>query len=153
LCIIFILQIVVLSAQPCDDLPELSESPAVRIIDQNSEDDAAGDNCSPFWLDGRYTQILKDGYPAYGGFSGTMSLLEIPPLDLKQVEIIKGPSATLFGAGAIAGVVNFISKTPEEEPVTSLVLNQTSALGTDFSIFNSRKFERFGYTLLGSANY
>jgi iron complex outermembrane receptor protein/outer membrane receptor for ferrienterochelin and colicins len=104
-------------------------------------------------LDGRYTQILKDGFPAYGGFSGTQSLLEIPPLDLKQVEIIKGPSATLYGAGAIAGVVNFISKTPEERPVTSLVLNQTSALGTDFSLFNSRKFKRFGYTFLGSANY
>lgn len=104
-------------------------------------------------LDGRYTQILKDGFPAYGGFSGSLSVLEIPPLDLKQVEIIKGPSATLFGGDAIAGVVNFVTKDPEEKPVTTLVLNQTSALGTDFSIFNSNKYERFGYTLLGSANY
>lgn len=104
-------------------------------------------------LDGRYTQILKDGSPSYGGFSGSLSLLEIPPLDLKQVEIIKGPSATLYGAGAIAGVVNFISKNPEEKPVTSLVFNQTSALGTDFSLFRSRKLKRIGYTVLGSANY
>jgi len=104
-------------------------------------------------LDGRYTQILKDGFPAYGGFSGSLSLLEIPPLDLKQVEIIKGPSATFYGEGAIAGVVNFISKTPEDKPVTSLVFNQTSALGTDVSAFNSRKFSRFGYTLLGSFNF
>ncbi len=103
-------------------------------------------------LDGRYTQILKDGFPAYGGFSGSLSLLEIPPLDLKQVEIIKGPSATFYGEGAIVGVVNFISKTPEDEPVTSLIFNQTSALGTDVSAFNSRKFSRFGYTLLGSVN-
>lgn len=104
-------------------------------------------------LDGRYTQILKDGFPAYGGFSGSLSVLEIPPLDLKQVEIIKGASSTFYGAGAIAGVVNFISKTPENEPVTSLIFNQTSALGTDFSIYNSQKFERFGYTFLGSVNY
>lgn len=104
-------------------------------------------------LDGRYTQILKDGFPAYGGFSGSLSVLEIPPLDLKQVEIIKGPSATFYGGGAIAGVVNFISKEPEEKPVTNLIFNQTSALGTDFSIFNSQKFERFGYTFLGSVNY
>jgi len=104
-------------------------------------------------LDGRYTQILKDGFPAFGGFSGSLSLLEIPPLDLKQVEVIKGPAATLFGGDAIAGVVNFVSKDPEEKSVTTLVFNQTSALGTDFSIFNSRKFKRFGYTLLGSANY
>jgi iron complex outermembrane receptor protein/outer membrane receptor for ferrienterochelin and colicins len=104
-------------------------------------------------LDGRYTQILKDGFPAFGGFSGSLSLLDIPPLDLKQVEIIKGASSTFYGAGAIAGVVNFISKEPEEKPVTSMIFNQTSALGTDFSIFNSRKFERTAYTLLGTVNY
>ena len=104
-------------------------------------------------LDGRYTQILKDGFPAFGGFSGSLSLLDIPPLDLKQVEIIKGSASTFYGAGAIAGVVNFISKEPEERNVTSMIFNQTSALGTDFSIFNSRKFKRLGYTFLGSVNH
>ncbi len=104
-------------------------------------------------LDGRYTQILKDGFPAFGGFSGSMSLLDILPLDLKQVEIIKGPSATFYGGGAIAGVVNFVSKEPDHEPATSMIFNQTSALGTDYSIFDTRKFGRFGYTLLGSINY
>lgn len=104
-------------------------------------------------LDGRYTQILKDGFPAFGGFSGSLSLLDILPLDLKQVEIIKGPSATFYGGGAIAGVVNFISREPEDRHVTSLILNQTSAGGTDFSVFNSRKLSSFGYTLLGSVNF
>ena len=104
-------------------------------------------------LDGRYTQILKDGFPAFGGFSGSLSILEIPPLDLKQVEIIKGPSATFYGGGAIAGVVNFISKEPEEEPTTSLIFNQTSARGTDFSAFRTQRIDRFGYTVLGSVNY
>jgi len=104
-------------------------------------------------LDGRYTQLLKDGFPAFGGFSGSISLLDILPLDLKQVEIIKGPSATFYGGGAIAGVINFISKEPEDRPVTSLIFNQTTALGTDFSLFNSRKFRRVGYTFLGSVNY
>ncbi len=104
-------------------------------------------------LDGRYTQLLKDGFPAFGGFSGSLSILEIPPLDLKQVEIIKGPAATFYGGGAIAGVVNFISKEPQEKPVTNLIFNQTSALGTDLSVFNSRQFKKVGYTLLGSLNY
>lgn len=104
-------------------------------------------------LDGRYTQLLKDGFPAFGGFSGSLSLLDILPLDLKQVEIIKGPSATFFGGGAIAGVINFISREPGEKPVTSMIFNQTSALGTDFSIFDSRKFQRLSYTFLGSVNY
>ncbi|MET0624161.1 MAG: TonB-dependent receptor [Pyrinomonadaceae bacterium] len=104
-------------------------------------------------LGGRYTQILKDGFPAFGGFSGSLSLLDILPLDLKQVEIIKGPAATFYGGGAIAGVVNFVSKEPEDEPATNFIFNQTSAGGTDLSVFNSRKLGRFGYTLLGSINF
>ena len=104
-------------------------------------------------LDGRYTQLLKDGFSAFGGFSGSISLLDILPLDLKQVEIIKGPSATFYGGGAIAGVVNFISKEPEDEPVTAMIFNQTTAVGTDAAVFNSREFERFGYTFSGSINY
>jgi outer membrane receptor for ferrienterochelin and colicins len=104
-------------------------------------------------LDGRYTQILKDGFPAFGGFSGSLSILDILPLDLKQVEIIKGPSAIFYGGGAIAGVVNFIGKEPEEQRRTSMIFNQTTARGTDFSLFDSRKFRGFGYTFLGSVNY
>ena len=62
-------------------------------------------------LDGRYTQILRDGYPLYAGFSGGLSLLQIAPLDLKQVEVIKGSASTLYSGGAIAGLVNLVSKT------------------------------------------
>jgi outer membrane receptor for ferrienterochelin and colicins len=47
-------------------------------------------------LDGRYTQILRDGYPLYAGFSGGLSILQIAPLDLKQVEVIKGAASTLY---------------------------------------------------------
>ncbi len=63
-------------------------------------------------LPGKYTQILRDGLPLFGGYSGSFSVLQIPPLDLKQVEIIKGASSTLYGGGAIAGMINLISKTP-----------------------------------------
>ena len=104
-------------------------------------------------LDGRYTQLLKDGFPAFGGFSGSVGVLDILPLDLKQVEIIKGPSATFYGGGAIAGVVNFVSREPGDEPATNLIFNLTSAGGLDLSAFDSRKLGRFGYTLLGSVNY
>ena len=104
-------------------------------------------------LDGRYTQLLKDGFPAFGGFSGSLGVLDIPPLDLKQVEIVKGPSATFYGGGAIAGVINFVSREPGDEPATSLIFNLTSAGGVDFSAFDSRRLGRHGYTLLGSVNY
>ncbi len=104
-------------------------------------------------LDGRYTQILKDGYPNYGNFASSLSILEIPPLDLKQVEIIKGSSSTLYGGGAIAGVVNFISKTPENNPENTILFNQSHVGQTNFGFFTATKKAKIGYTFLATSNY
>jgi outer membrane receptor for ferrienterochelin and colicins len=104
-------------------------------------------------LDGKYTQILRDGLPLYAGFSGGLSLLQIVPLDLKQVEVIKGASSTLYGGGAIAGLVNLVSKTPQEERELSFMLNGTSALGLDASTFYSQKFNKVGTTIFASYNH
>ena len=103
-------------------------------------------------LDGKYTQLLRDGLPLYSGFSGGLSLMQIAPLDLKQVEVIKGASSTLYGGGAIAGLVNLITKTPEEEPELSFMLNGTSALGLDASGFYAEKFGKVGTTVFASYN-
>ena len=104
-------------------------------------------------LDGRYTQLLRDGFPLYGGFSSGLSILQIPPLDLKQFEIIKGSSSTLYGGGAIAGLVNMVSKTPNEEPSLDIMLTQTQALGSTANIFYSKRNEKFGFSLYGSGHY
>ena len=103
-------------------------------------------------LDGKYTQLLRDGLPLYSGYSGGLSLMQIAPLDLKQVEVIKGASSTLYGGGAIAGLVNLISKTPEDEPELSFMANLTSALGLDLSGFYSEKFGKLGTTVFASYN-
>jgi outer membrane receptor for ferrienterochelin and colicins len=103
-------------------------------------------------LDGRYTQLLKDGFPNFGNFSSGLSVLEIPPLDLKQVEIIKGPASPLYGGGAIAGVVNFISKTPRTMPEYSLILNQSNIGQSNIGGFASARGKKLGYTLLALYN-
>lgn len=103
-------------------------------------------------LDGRYTQILKDGFPLYAGFSGGLGLLQTPPLDLKQVEVIKGSSSTLFGGGAIAGLVNLISRVPTDERELRFLLNGTSAKGLDLSGFYSERFGKVGLTFFTSRN-
>lgn len=103
-------------------------------------------------LDGRYTQILKDGFPLYSGFSGGLSLLQTPPLDLKQVEIIKGSASTLYGGGAIAGLVNLISKNPSKERELDFLLNGTTAGGLDINSFYSQKFKKIGLTVFASRN-
>ena len=100
-------------------------------------------------LDGRYTQLLKDGFPLYAGFSGGLGLLQTPPLDLKQVEIIKGSSSTLYGGGAIAGLINLISKTPTGQRELRFLLNGTSARGLDVNGFYSQRWGKVGLTLYG----
>ncbi len=105
-------------------------------------------------LDGSYTQILKDGFPLYGGLSAGLSVTQIPPLDLRRVEIVKGPSSSLYGAGAMAGIINLISKTPAENARLMLLLNGTSARGVDGGLFYSGRKNNVGYTVLmnGTAN-
>lgn len=103
-------------------------------------------------LDGRYTQMLRDGYPMYSGFAGSLSLLQIAPLDLKQVEVIKGAASTLYGGGAIAGLVNLVSKTPVEERELNFLANATSAGGLDLSSFYSEKYGKTGLTVFASRN-
>lgn len=103
-------------------------------------------------LDGRYTQILKDGFPVFSGAASGLGLLQTPPLDLKQVEIIKGSSSTLYGGGAIAGLVNLISKTPEEKRDFSIHLNGTTGKGLDVNSFFGQKFQKIGTTVFASYN-
>lgn len=104
-------------------------------------------------LDGKYTQLLRDGLPLYGGFSGGLSIMQIAPLDLKRAEVIKGASSTLYGGGAIAGLVNLISRTPTEEQELNVMLNGTSALGLDASAFYGEKFnKKIGATVFASYN-
>lgn len=102
-------------------------------------------------MDGRYTQILKDGFPLYGGFSGSLSIMQIPPLDLRQVEYIKGGASTLYGGGAISGLINLISKDPAAEE-TLLHLNASHIGAFDVNAFVSRNSGNIGFTLLGQRN-
>src|SRR6188508_533748 len=54
---------------------------------------------------GRYTRVFSDGLPLFGEVGG-LGLLQVPPMDLGQVEVIKGVASSLYGAGAMGGVVN-----------------------------------------------
>ncbi|MEJ8817778.1 TonB-dependent receptor [Lacibacter sp. H407] len=103
-------------------------------------------------LDGRYTQLLKDGFPLFNGAASGLGLLQIPPLDLKQVEVIKGAASTLYGGGAIAGLVNLISKTPTADRELKFHLNGTNALGLDVNMFYGQRFRKFGLTIFTSRN-
>ena len=100
-------------------------------------------------LNGRYTQMLKDGFPLYGGFSGSLDILQIPPLDLRQVEFVKGSASTLYGGGAIAGIVNLLTKKAKKDE-TLLHINISHIGARDFNVFNAKRFGKWGFTNLAS---
>ncbi|MFA9195810.1 TonB-dependent receptor [Flavobacterium sp. FBOR7N2.3] len=129
----------------------LRESTGIQM--QQTSLSSGNSNIKIQGLDGRYTQLLRDGFPLYSGFSSGLSIMQIPPLDLQQFEIIKGSSSTLYGGGAIAGLVNMVSKTPDEEPDLDIMLTQTHALGSTANVFYSKRNQKFGTTLYGSAHY
>ena len=88
-------------------------------------------------LYGRYTQILADGLPLYGGQASSLGLLQIPPTDLRQVEVIKGSATSLYGASALGGVINLVSRRPSDEPESEVLLNLTSRDGQDLTVYTS----------------
>ncbi len=103
---------------------------------------------------GRYTRILSDGLPLYGAQPGGLGLLQIPPMDLGQVEVIKGVASALHGAGAMGGVVNLLSRRPGDEAEREILLNQSTQGGTDSVLWPSTPLSgNWGMTLVGGGHW
>ena len=103
-------------------------------------------------LRGRYTQLLADGLPLYGGQTGALGLLQIPPLDLGQVEVIKGVASALYGSSALGGVVNLVSRRPKQAE-REFLFNRTSRGGTDAVFwFAHPQKTKLGITVLTGAH-
>ncbi|WP_461073465.1 TonB-dependent receptor [Spirosoma horti] len=105
-------------------------------------------------LDPKYTQILRDGLPLYEGFSGNLGVLQIPPLDLKQIEVVKGSVSTLYGGGAIGGMINIVSKSPHSEtPEFTALLNHSNLKETNLNAYYSQRYGKTGLTLFTGYTY
>lgn len=102
-------------------------------------------------LRGHYTLFLTDGLPLHGAQSGGLSLLQVPPLDLKQVEVVKGAASALYGPAALGGVVNLVSQRPTDR--REVVLNQSSEAGSDGFLWISQELnDHWGLTLIGDGH-
>ena len=63
--------------------------------------------------EGSYTMVLIDGFPIVSGLSTVYGFSGIPQALIERIEVIKGPASTLYGSEAVAGVINLITKLPE----------------------------------------
>jgi outer membrane receptor for ferrienterochelin and colicins len=132
---------------PGDIAMLLNETSGLRV--QVTSPSLGAANVRVQGLRGRYTQLLADGLPLYGGQTGAIGLLQIPPLDLGQVEIIKGAASALYGSSALGGVINLVSRRPEQSE-HEFLFNQTSRNGTDAVFWLAEPLKNgWGTTLLG----
>ncbi|MCY7349837.1 MAG: TonB-dependent receptor [Cytophagaceae bacterium] len=129
----------------------LSETSGVQV--QQTSALSANQSVRLLGLDGKYTQLLKDGFPLYSGLANGLSLMQIPPLDLQQVELIKGSSSALYGGDAIGGIINLISKQPTREGQTQVLLNATHKGGADVAVWYAKRNARVGTTMLAQYNF
>jgi outer membrane receptor for ferrienterochelin and colicins len=111
---------------PGDIAMLLNETGGVRV--QQTAPSLGGAAVRIQGLRGRYAQLLADGLPLYGEAAG-LGALQIPPMDLARVEVIKGAASALYGAAALGGVINLLSRRPDGEH--ELLLNATSRGGHD----------------------
>jgi len=64
-------------------------------------------------MDGRYSQVLINGRPVFSTLAGVYGLEEIPSEMVDRIEVVKGGGSALYGGGAVAGVINVITKRPD----------------------------------------
>ncbi|WP_111684636.1 TonB-dependent receptor plug domain-containing protein [Winogradskyella tangerina] len=95
-----------------------------------------------------YVMVMIDGVPLVGRSAGNFDLSRLAVGNIKQIEVVKGPSSALYGSEALGGVINIITQAPKTEDPTgnaSFRVGSFSQLDANFNI--DQKFEKLGYGL------
>jgi outer membrane receptor for ferrienterochelin and colicins len=103
-----------------------------------------------------YTLILIDGEPLIGRTAGTLELSRIAVGNIKQIEIIKGASSSLYGSEALAGVVNIITENPQHNRLQVSArygANRTSDLGLNWAWRKQKFSNQLFFNRYASAGY
>jgi outer membrane receptor for ferrienterochelin and colicins len=102
---------------------------------------------------GRYTRVFSDGLPLFGEVGG-LGLLQIPPMDLAHVEVIKGVASSLYGAGAMGGIVNLVSRRPGARAERELLVNRSTRGATDLvGWYATPARTGWAFTMLGGGHW
>lgn len=114
----------------------LNETPGLRV--QPAAPGLGTGGVRILGLPGQYTVMLADGLPLYGAGASALGPLDISPVDLQRVEIIKGAASALYGGQALGGVINLVSKPPSGKK--ELLLNRRTMGVTDAASWLSHRF-------------
>jgi len=92
-------------------------------------------------MEGPNTAILIDGMPIMGALASVYGLSGIPNSIIERIEVIKGPSSTLYGSEAVGGVINVITKKPEKADPFTFSTKWTS-IGEKHADFSFTPFKK-----------
>jgi iron complex outermembrane receptor protein len=105
-------------------------------------------------LPGHYTTLLSDGVHLYADRPGGITLLQLPPMGLDRVEVIKGPASAIYGSDTVAGAINLLTRIPGTTPSHEFLFSQSSEGGTDGVLWlSSPAGGKWSHTLLAGGHY
>ena len=91
--------------------------------------------------------VLVDGYPVNTGYYGKVDLSMFPAGNISTIKVIKGPASTAYGANGMGGIINIITRSSFEKPLTRV----TTEAGADnfyrLNLFHGRSRGRLNYSL------
>ncbi len=102
-------------------------------------------------LEGPYTSVLIDGLPIVSSLASVYSLNALPLGMVERLEVIKGPSGTIYGSQAVGGIINIITKLPEYSPTFFVENYTTSWLENNLDIGHTTRLGK-NLTLLSGVN-
>ena len=138
---------------------EIENSNSIRLSEILNEqsglitipDFGGGEGIQLQGLDSQYTLILIDGLPIIGRSAGTLDINRFATGNIKQIEIVKGASSSLYGSEAIGGVINIITQKPVEGFDSDLSYYIGSNNTNDANLFLNYKKNKTGFTLFANS--
>ncbi len=101
-------------------------------------------------MEGPYTMVMIDGMPIVSALSTVYGLMGIPNSMVQRIEVVKGPASTLYGSEAVGGLINVITKNPEQASKLSMDINVTNY--QDFNVDIGTRIKLGKATSMLSAN-
>jgi outer membrane receptor for ferrienterochelin and colicins len=142
---------------------QIREQGALRVSDLLSEQtglvlvDDFGSGIQIQGFDSAYSLVLIDGEPVIGRTAGTLDLDRLPVANIDRIEIVEGPSSSIYGSEALAGVINIITRRPTQSfsARSSLRLEShaTTDLNTSVEASSARGGLRLAFDRLGTNGY
>ncbi len=98
-----------------------------------------------------YILLLIDGVPLLGRSAGNFDLSRLTVGNIQQIEVVKGPSSSLYGSEALGGVINIITEKPKEIQLNGNASYRFASFNThDANLQLKQKKEGFGYTFFAN---